>query len=163
MKRITMQRSIAQPAQPHLVGQTQAAGFQIGARKTFAVAPQRAWEILTSRAGVKLWLGDVAGFKLVPGHLYKTRDGAEGEVRVVQVGGQDDGPDGPAGGHFRMTWRPKQWRTASTIQVRVMPSGDKTVISFHQENLAGPGERKEMYLRWQKVLQALPGLLAGGE
>ena len=152
MKRTTMQRSVAQTAKPHIIGQTQDAGFQIGARKTFVVSPQRAWATLTSPAGVQLWLGDVVDFQLVPGHVYKARDGAVGEVRVVQPGD-----------HFRMTWQPKLWQKASTIQVRVMPSGEKTVISFHQDNLAGPSERKQMYLHWQKVLQELPALLRDAE
>ena len=131
------------------IGLTQDVGYQIGARKTFAVSSQRAWATLTSKAGLKLWLGDVDGFQFVPGHTYQTKDGAVGEIRVVQ-----------AGDHLRMTWQPKRWKQPSTIQVRVMSNGDKSIISFHQDNLAGPAERKQMYLRWQKVLQALPALLA---
>jgi uncharacterized protein YndB with AHSA1/START domain len=130
-----------------IVGQTKDAGFQIGARKTFAVTPHHAWDVLTSTAGIALWLGDVADLRLEPGETYRTADGAEGEVRVVNTGG-----------HFRLTWRPKGWDRPSLIQVRVIPSGVKTVISFHQEHLRGPKEREEMRQRWHKVLGELQAL-----
>ena len=133
---------------PRVVGQTQDAGFEIGVRKTFSVSPGQAWDLITSEAGLKLWLGDAAEFRLEKGQPYQTREGAEGEVRVVNPGE-----------HFRLTWRPKDWPKASTIQVRIIPSGGKTVISFHQEQLLGQKQREQMHRRWQKVLEELQALL----
>jgi len=45
-----------------------------------------------------------------------------------------------------MTWHPEKWEKASTVQIRVIPSKEKTVISFHQENLPGPAEMEERKL-----------------
>lgn len=134
---------------PRVVGQTQDAGFEIGARKTFSVSPGQAWDLIMSEAGLKLWLGDVgAEFRLAKGQPYQTRDGVEGEVRVVN-----------SGEHLRLTWRPKDWHKASTIQVRLIPSGGKTVISFHQEQLLGQKQREQMHKRWQKALEDIQSLL----
>jgi uncharacterized protein YndB with AHSA1/START domain len=49
----------------HVVGQTKDVGFQIGARKTLAISPEQAWDLITSEAGLKLWLGDAPDFRLV--------------------------------------------------------------------------------------------------
>lgn len=132
------------PSRARVVGQTKSVGFEIGARKTFAVSPAQAWEAITSRAGRELWLGEAPDFRLEPGATYQTRDGAQGEVRVVNPGH-----------HFRLTWQPTGWARASLIQVRVIPSGPKTIISFHQEHLRGPKEREQMRQRWQTALDQL--------
>lgn len=133
-------------------GQTKNVGFQIGVRRTFAVSPQRAWEILTSAEGIKLWLGDVPGLRLEQGALYKTRDGVQGEIRVVNPGG-----------HFRLTWRAKGREKASTIQVRIIPNAGRTTISFHQENLLDQAEREQMRQRWQSVLGEIETLVSSAE
>ena len=130
-----------------VVGQTKDVGFQIGARKTFDISPQQAWDVITSDAGIELWLGEAPSFELTEGVTYQTDNGTKGEVRVVKPGS-----------HIRMTWQPSEWDTPSLIQVRVFPSGTKTTIGFHQEHLAGPKEREAMRQRWQKVLQDLPTL-----
>jgi uncharacterized protein YndB with AHSA1/START domain len=135
----------------HIVGQTKDAGYQIGARRTFDVSPQRAWEVITSGAGRKLWLGDAPEFRLEPGATYHTASGAEGKIGVVSLGG-----------HFRMTWQPGSWPRPSTIQVRVIPSGAKAVISFHQDNLPGPKERRERQAFYAGVLDALEEALKPG-
>jgi uncharacterized protein YndB with AHSA1/START domain len=136
------------PRRERLVGQTKRAGFEIGARKTFAVSPARAWEVITSRAGLKLWLGDSPDFCLEAGATYHTHEGAQGEVRVVNPGR-----------HFRLTWQPAGWAKASLLQVRVLPSGSKTAISFHQEHLRGPKEREQMRRRWQTALDQFQTLI----
>ncbi len=133
---------------PSVVGQTKDVGFEVGARKTFAVTPQRAWDVITSDEGLNLWLGSVPGLRLEQGETYQTTDGAAGEVRVVNPGG-----------HLRLTWRPTNWQDASTIQVRVIPRGDQTTISFHQEHLPGAKEREEMLQRWHRVLEHMQTLL----
>ncbi len=126
------------------IGQTKGAGFEIGVRRTFDVPVVRAWEVITSDRGMKLWLGDVSGLKWEKGETYKTKDGTEGEIRIINQGS-----------HLRITWWPSDWEKASTIQIRVIPNGEKTTISFHQENLKGAGEREEMRLRWENVLDKL--------
>ena len=131
----------------HVVGQTAHAGFEIGARRSFAMSAQQAWGLITSPDGLKLWLGDAPELLLEPDLPYQTRDGAEGTIGVVHPGG-----------HLRLSWQPRGWKRASTIQVRVIPSGEKTVIAFHQEQLPGGREREEMYQRWQAALDGLERL-----
>lgn len=129
-----------------VVGQTKDVGFQIGVRKTIAVAPQKAWDFLTSAEGFKLWLGELSSWQLEKGARYKTAEGTVGEFRVVNPG---------PGGHLRLTWQPSDWDNPSTVQVRVIPNKEKTTISFHQEHLDGPETREAMRQRWQQVLDEL--------
>ncbi len=131
-----------------IIGQTKNIGFEIGVRRTFDIPVIRAWEIITSDEGVKIWLGDVSNLKWENGKTYKTKEGTEGEIRAINPGS-----------HLRITWWPKNWEKASTIQIRVIPNGEKTTISFHQENLKGAQEREEMRQRWEKVLDELKKLL----
>ena len=132
------------------IGQTAGAGYEIGARRTFPISPQRAWELTTSEAGLRLWLGDTIQFRLEEGLPYETREGATGTIRVIEPGE-----------HLRLTWQPPDWPHASTIQVRIIPKGDSTTIAFHQEHLAGGYEREEMYHRWQAALDGLERLASG--
>lgn len=127
-----------------VVGQTKAVGFEIGARKTFAISLDRAWALITSPAVVDRWLGAGVAVQWVKGAHYATADGTTGEIRVAK----------PLS-HLRLTWQPPGWAKPSTVQVRVIANGEKTVISFHQEHLAGPAERTLMRQRWQAVLDYL--------
>ncbi len=128
-----------------MVGQTKSAGFQVGKRKTFELSLQQAWDFIISDEGIRLWLGDIQGTRVEEGNTYRTRDGAEGEFRIVNPYS-----------HIRLTWRPEGWHKASTIQVRVIPTNkSKTVISFHQENLLGEKERGIMYQKWSKVVEEI--------
>ena len=125
------------------VGQTQDVGFNVGARRSFPLTPNQAWDWLTSPDGVKIWLGDVKGeLPREPKATYETRDGAKGEIRVFEPGS-----------HLRLTWQPKGWRRASLIQVRVRPAAQGATLAFHQEHLAGPRARADMKKRWQAVLE----------
>jgi uncharacterized protein YndB with AHSA1/START domain len=132
------------------IGQTQDGSFQIGVRKTLAATPQQAWDLITSAEGLKLWLGEAGDFRLEKGRSFETTDGAQGEVRVLNPGG-----------HTRLTWRPRGWRRASTIQIRVIPSGERTSISFHQENLPDAEAREAMRRHWQQVLDEMEKSLGG--
>ena len=131
-----------------IIGQTKSVGFEIGVRRTFDAPVMRAWEVITSDEGMKLWLGDILGLKWEKGERYTTKDETEGEIHVISPGS-----------HLRITWWPKNWDKASTIQIRIIPNGEKTTISFHQENLPGANEREEMRERWENVLDELNKLL----
>ena len=133
--------------EPHIVGQTKAVGFEIGVRKTFDVAPEAAWTILTSEKGLRLWLGELSRLPMEKGESYQTADGTTGEIRATNPGG-----------HIRLTWQPRGWRNPSTLQVRVIPSGVKTTISFHQERLSGAEERERMRDHWKRVMAQLSEL-----
>lgn len=127
-----------------LVGLTKDVGWQIGVRRTLPIASAAAWRMVTSPEGVDLWLGGDPGLRWEKGKSYQLEDGSSGEVRVFT-------PDS----NLRITWQPGDWARASTIQVRVVPKGEKTVIVFHQEHLPGPVEREE---RRQHFISALDGL-----
>lgn len=130
------------------VGQTRDVGFNVGARRTFSLTTDQAWDWVTSAAGVKLWLGDVVGgLPDVPGARYATRDGATGELRVFEPGS-----------HLRLTWQPEGWKRAALIQVRVRPAAGGATIAFHQEHLSGVRARAEMKKRWLAVLNEIESL-----
>lgn len=115
-----------------VLGQTEGTGFQIGVRRTLPLPPDAAWRLVTSAEGVRGWLGGAAKLQWEKGEAYRLKDGSAGEVRVFKPGS-----------HLRITWQPEGWPRASTIQVRVIPSGEgKSVISFHQEHLPGAAERQ---------------------
>jgi uncharacterized protein YndB with AHSA1/START domain len=126
------------------LGQTADGLFQVGVRRTLPMAHGAAWRLVTSAEGVRAWLGDAPGLALEKGATYTTRDGAAGEVRVVQPGS-----------HFRVTWRPPGWARPSTIQVRVIPAGERTTLSFHEERLPGAAEREERRRHFEAALDAL--------
>ena len=131
------------------VGQTKNAGYQIGARRTLAIHPDDAWRLLTSPEGLSIWLHPQANLELIPGAYYKLPDGCAGEVRVFKPGS-----------HLRITWHPAGWERASTLQVRVIASGAKTVIAFHQEHLPDPGQREERRRFFTEALDKIEAVLS---
>jgi len=126
------------------VGQTADTGFQIGVQRTLPITPDEAWALLMSPEGVRTWLGG-EGPRWEKGEKYALHDGAAGEVRVFKPGS-----------HLRITVHPEGWPRASTLQVRVTPSGEqKSVISFHQEHLPGTAEREARRRFFEAALDAL--------
>ncbi|MBD8004826.1 SRPBCC family protein [Bacillus norwichensis] len=130
--------------EPKMIGQTKTAGFQVGVRRTFPISQMKAWELVTSDEGLKLWLGESTRITLEPGQKYITKTGA-GEIRVVKPLQQ-----------LRLTWKKEEWQKPSTVQVRIISKEiDKTTISFHQENLSDKNTREEMKEYWEKILEVL--------
>lgn len=130
------------------VGQTADTGYQIGVRRTLPLPPDAAWKLLTAPETMRAWLGGAPA--LEKGATFTTPDGAAGEVRVAQPGS-----------HLRITWQPPGWPRPSTIQVRAVPAGEKTTVSFHQEHLPGADEREERRRHFTAVLDALQKRIAG--
>lgn len=137
------------PQPRRVVGQTRDAGFQIGVRRTLPIAPEDAWRLLISAAGVRLWLGDGPELRFELGAAYQRADGARGAVRVFNPGQ-----------HLRLTWQPAGWARPSTIQLRVIPNRTSTTIAFHQEWLPGPAERERQRAHFTAVLAELEQHLA---
>ena len=135
-----------------IIGQTKDAGFQIGARRTFPIHYKDAWRLLTSLEGVGIWLDSNVNLKWIKGEEYQLSDGTVGQVRVFKPHS-----------HLRLTWHPKAWERASTLQIRVIPQDSKTVIAFHQEYLPGPETREERHIFFSKVLDKLEQLIRSGE
>ncbi len=132
------------------VGQTASAGFEIGARRTFPVTAARAWSLLLSPQGLRIWLGSISSLDVTRGARFRTEDGIRGEVRTVT-----------SGQRFRMTWQPAGWSEPSTLQVTVIPAGGGATIAFHQEKLPDEEAREQMRARWQQVLDRLQALIKG--
>ncbi|HEX5724962.1 MAG TPA: SRPBCC domain-containing protein [Longimicrobiaceae bacterium] len=130
-----------------VLGQTSSGDFQVGVRRTLPLAPDAAWRLVTSAEGVRAWLGDAPDLALAKGATYATPDGAKGEVRVLDPGS-----------HLRITWQPSGWARASTIQVRVIPAGERTTLSFHEERLPSAAERAERRRHFEAALDALQRL-----
>ncbi len=130
-----------------LTGLTQNTGYQIGARRTISLPPAEAWELVTSIEGVNLWLGPTSEFSFEKGARYQLTDDAFGTIRVYIPGS-----------HLRLTWQPPGWAQPSTIQVRVIPKGNRSVIAFHQEHLPGAAEREERREQFIRALDAFEKL-----
>lgn len=128
------------------VGMTKDAGWEIGVRRTVELTPGEAWQLVTSPAGRRCWLGEVEGWALEPGAAYHLPEGTHGEIRVVSAS------------HLRITWQPPGWERPSTIQVRVNANGPRAVIAFHQEHLPGQAERAERKAHFLAALAALESL-----
>lgn len=130
------------------VGKTEDVGYQIGVRKTIPVNSDEAWQFLTAGDGIDIWLGEISTEALSKGTTYQLPDGTEGEVRVF------------SDCHLRMSWHPPGWSRSSTIQLRVIPQNDKSIIAFHQEHLPGPEQREQRRKFYKRVLGELNQILA---
>ena len=113
------------------VGQTKAAGFQIGLRKTLPCRFRATWELITSPVGFSIWSGGGSVRQWARGAGIVYPDGTVGEVRVFRPNS-----------HIRVTRQPPGWERPSIIQVRVIDRGDRTVIAFHQEHIPDAKNRE---------------------
>lgn len=125
-------------------GQTRDTGFQIGVRRTLPIQHEDAWNLITSKKGARIWLGGASDIKFEKGSRYHLKDGTSGEVRVFNQNS-----------HLRITWHLNGWKRPSTIQVRVIPKGERTVIAFHQEHLPGAKERETRRAHYISALDEL--------
>lgn len=123
------------------VGLTKDVGFEVGARKTFPVSIEDAWNFLVSKKGIKIWLGQITPDKLIIGKTFQTTEGTEVKLKVLKPYS-----------HLRMKWKPKNWENNSTLQIRVIPAKTKTIISFHQELMDNEDQRTEMKIHWNNIL-----------
>ncbi|WP_353719680.1 SRPBCC domain-containing protein [Dyadobacter sp. 676] len=129
-------------------------GYEVGVTKTVPVPAAKAWEMITSGAGLAVWLGNLAEGKIARGQTFRTKDGITGTITVLEPGS-----------HLRMAWKPENWRGSSTLQVRVTGSrskhAGKSVISFHQEKLPDATDREEMKAYWEEKLSRLTQIIKG--
>ena len=125
-------------------------GYQIGVSRTVPVGEEALWGALLSPEGMALWLG--GPIELEGGATFALADGTVGEVRVYTPWS-----------HIRLTWQPRGWARASTIQVRVAAAKAGTRIGFHQEQLRDATARATMKARWEGVIAGLVGMCGGGK
>ncbi|MEQ8808520.1 MAG: ATPase [Imperialibacter sp.] len=129
------------------VGLTKDAGFQIGVRKTLPVEAARLWAFLLSGEGVRLWFGDVSELPFQVS--VNSPEGMEGLVTTLKEGS-----------HLRMKWKKPGWEHFSMLQIRVIPAGKKSTISFHQDQLISESQRAEMKTHWAVVIDKVGDRIA---
>lgn len=130
------------------IGQTKDAGWNIGVSKTLPHPVEQVWEFVTSRDGLRLWLGEVE-LGTDKGDPYTTADGTVGEIRSFRPHDR-----------VRLTWRPEGWTHDTTVQVAVRASGEKTMLRFHQEWLADADERERQRVHWQAAMARVEAALS---
>lgn len=130
-----------------VLGETEAAGFEIGVQKTLPLSPEQAWDLITGPAGLALWLGSVPSLCWEKRASYATQEGTRGEIRSFAPGKL-----------VRLTWQPPHFALPSVLQIYLIPSGNKTSVRFHQEKLADAATREEMRTHWRSVLEKLAEL-----
>lgn len=126
------------------VGETAAAGVQIGVRRTLPISAEQAWNYLISPEGAKLWLGSTEQLVFAAGERFFSSEGLGGQFKVVKPQQQ-----------LRLRWQKPGWAKPSTLQIRLLPAKTGTTISFHQEQLADLSTREEMKVHWESVLEEI--------
>lgn len=131
-----------------------ASGYEIGVTRTFPIPRTKAWELMASEKGLSAWLGDLEDGRIGPAESFKTKEGITGTITVLEPGS-----------HFRLAWKPDNWRHDSTLQVRVTGSkskhAGKSVISFHHEKLPRAADRDAMKKHWEEKLSDLAEIIKG--
>jgi hypothetical protein len=125
-----------------VTGSSTGAGFMMGAQATFPFDTKAAWRFLASPKAMRVWLG--CAVKPRKGKTYKAKNGTTGMFRIVT----------PTV-NLRLSYQPKTWSKPATLQVRVYPKGQQSVIGFHMENLPGLKERLQMKEYWAAILVQL--------
>ena len=98
-----------------------------------------------SPAGLSVWLGESNINTIEKGDQFRTTDGVFGEIRVVNPYH-----------HIRLTWQKNEWKSPSTLQIRVIPvSQGKTTVAVHHEKLKNGKVRDQMRAYWQQVLASI--------
>lgn len=130
------------------VGKTKDQGWEIGVRRTFPVTAEHVWELMVTQPGISFWLGDDPDLKFEKGATLHTTDGTAGQI----VGFKE-------GSLLRLRWQPRQWIEPSTLQLRIIPAGEKTTISIHHERLADEACRQQMKRHWGVALDQIQKII----
>jgi uncharacterized protein YndB with AHSA1/START domain len=125
------------------VGKTKDTGYQFGIRRTFNLKAEVVWEMLFSPEGQSIWLGEPMDGDFLPSD-FVTFNGISVSVRVWNPGS-----------HIRIQYQRQDWEKLSILQIRVIPKGEKTTVSFHQDHLMDASMREEMKIHWKGVFERL--------
>lgn len=114
-------------------GLTQDSGWQIGLKRTLPIPFEILWDWMLSKNGLNIWLGEGPDFRFQAGETYELDDGTRGKVRVYKINS-----------HWRLTRQPNnpEYKRPSVIQIRILESGDNTMLAFHEEHLPTQTERQ---------------------
>lgn len=133
-------------------GKTKDAGWEIGVSRTVKHQIDDVWAALMSPTGMAIWLGEGVSFEGTEREPYETTDGTVGELRTLRPGNR-----------VRLTWQPSDWLHDSIVQIALLDKGEKTGVTFHQEQLVSNSERERQRSHWQNVAVAFTELLDGAE
>lgn len=126
------------------VGLTDSQGWETGIRRTFAITPAAAWEMLFTQPVLGYWLDSSASLPFEKNDTCTNSSGIT--IRVTSV---------TTGKVIRMKWQEAPGTDASTLQIRVIPAKEKTVIAFHHEWLKNEKEKIKMNNYWKGVLDKI--------
>ena len=128
------------------IGLTKDSGWQIGLLRTLEVNSPWLWDFLVSTRGIHYWLGPGDPFDFNEGVVYKINDGTTGVLKVLKPNS-----------HWRITRNPPDpaYDRPSTIQVRVIPKGIKTILAFHEEHLPTESQRRARKVHYLKVIDQI--------
>lgn len=130
-----------------LLGETKGAGFEFGISRTFPIAPERAWELLTAGIGLEAWAGDQVEVEM--------RKGAsqQWQGKRVEVRGFTEGI------RVRLAIT-EPGVPARTIQMSVVPgAGGRAAVRFHEENLPGLAARRRAERKWLTIMDEVEDIL----
>ena len=130
------------------VGLTKDAGWQMGVRKTLDTDFDRVWDFMFSDKGLNLWLGPIKAEQLEVGKAMDLDHGIWFKIVVFKPFS-----------HIRMQWKKREWSNTSRLQLRIIRSKEKTVVSFAQEMMRNQTQREEMIVHWKKVAERLSEIL----
>lgn len=129
-------------------GKTKDAGWQIGVSTTLHHRLADVWSLLSSAAGISIWLGEDVALTGETGERYETAAGVVGEIRSFHLENR-----------IRLTWQPPDWDHDTTVQLAIRADGDRTKLTLHQERLANAGERERQRTHWTQVAAKLTAAL----
>ena len=118
----------------HTTGLTKDVGWEMGARRTVAADLDTVWAYLTG-PGLRSWLG--------ADELPPMRSRTE-KLRL------------------RFDWTPPGTTRPTLLQLTLLKTKTGTTIAFHQEQLTGREQRKELLTHWHGVLERLEKELTAG-
>lgn len=124
---------------------------QVNIECTFNHSLKQVWDFLFSKKGLVIWLGTWELDKWETGITFTTHSGTKGVVRVFSPYS-----------HIRLSWQPTDWENATILQLRLVASGENTMIHIHQEKLNGHTQKTEMERYWTHVLEELTNSLVAG-
>jgi hypothetical protein len=107
-----------------LVGQTKDAGWQFGIRRTLVAEASVVWEHLFEAPIAELWL-----------------EHANTDFSTYKFMS-----------HIRTKWQLDSWSNLATLQMRIIPNKNKTVLAFHIDNLLDAQQRLETKTYWSKKI-----------
>lgn len=126
------------------VGQTKSQGWQIGVSRTLPIGLEKAWEMMLDTLGLPLAMLHPPKADSGEGTLFETEDATRIEIRSHEPYSL-----------LRMKWKPKDWQSSSTLQIRVRPAKTGTTISIHHEWLQDAQQRESMRNHWTDALERL--------